>query len=436
MAKLWDKNDSGRNEELVRKVEAFTVGNDYLLDQQIIPYDVKASKVHARGLERIGILTEEESGQLQDALDEIYEQWERDSFTIKREDEDGHTAIENFLTRKLGSVGKKIHAGRSRNDQVVTALRLFERDRLERIWEQARELAGAFLEFAEVHRNLPMPGYTHTQRAMLSSVGLWAGSYAEKIIMSLEYLPGLYRNVNRCPLGTAAGFGVNLDLPRAFVADELGFDGPVIGSMTAQQTRGRLEAELLSGLMPLSETTAQFANDLVWYTTKEFDFFEVADELCTGSSIMPQKKNLDTAEIMRGRHAELEGQLTQLKHITRNLTSGYHRDLQLTKEPILKGLTSLEETLEMATLLIRHIVPKPDQLRSACTPEIFAVDRANDQVKEGATFRDAYRNVADQLDRLQEVDPDENLQSKTHLGAPGNPGIREIRKRLEQLTLK
>ncbi len=435
MAKLWDKKDDHRDPELAKKAEEFTVGNDYELDQYLIPHDVRASKVHARGLKRIGILSEDELGELVQALDQINELWEDDKFEIKREDEDGHTAIENYLIGEVGETGKKIHTGRSRNDQVLTALRLYERDQLELIWNRAMKVARGFLDFAETHEYSPMPGYTHTQRAMLSSVGLWASSFAERIAMSLEYLPGIYRNVNRCPLGTAAGYGVSFELPREFISDELGFDGPIISSMTAQHTRGRLEAELLSGLLPLSESLSQFAGDLVWYTSREFDFFEVAAELCTGSSIMPQKKNVDTAEILRARHAELEGALSQLKNVTRNLTSGYHRDLQLTKEPVIKGLNALKDMLEMGHLLIRNISPKEGNLRAACTPELFAADAVNEKVKQGKSFRDAYREVAGNLDELKAVDPVENLRSKTHLGAPGNPGCKQIRDRLQQLEL-
>ena len=435
MGKLWKKSDSNGNKELSKKVEAFTVGKDYILDQELIPYDVQASKVHAEALERIGILEGNEFEQLVNTLEEIRQLWEKAEFEISVEDEDGHTAIENYLVKQLGELGKKIHTGRSRNDQVLTALRLYERDRIEHIWKLAHDLARSFLNFAEEYSDIPMPGYTHTQRAMLSSVGLWAAAIGERLVMALEYVPPIYRNVNWCPLGTAAGYGVNFELPREFVADRLGFEGPIIGSMTAQHTRGRLEAEILSGLLPISDMLSQFSHDLIWYTSREFDFFEVADELCTGSSIMPQKKNLDSAEILRSRHAQLEGNITQLRQVTRNLTSGYHRDLQLTKEPVMKGLKNLEEMLEMGHLLITHITPKPDNLRKACTPEMFAADLANEKVKQGMPFREAYREIAENLDQLKDVDIDENLKSKKHLGATGDPGIDYIRERLFLLSL-
>lgn len=429
--KIWQKNNHNKKNNLTKLVEKFTVGKDYLLDQKLVPYDILASKAHAEGLEKIGILNKDEVNKLKNALDEILKLWEKGKFQITLENEDCHTAIENFLIEKCGDLGKKIHTGRSRNDQILVAVRLFTRENLNTIITQTKSLANSFLDFAKKYEFIPMPGYTHTQRAMLSSLGMWAGSFAEMLILNLETLKAAQKNVNQCPLGSAAGFGVNFDLPREFVAEKLGFDSPIIISVTAQNTRGKIEADVLSALVSLSATLAHFSNDLVLFTSSEFDFFDVDKALTTGSSIMPQKKNLDPAELIRAKYSQTLSYEFCLRDLTKNLISGYHRDLQISKEPLFGGLENTLDMLEMTQALIENIVPKESNLRKKCTPELFAADAANDLVKKGMSFRDAYKKVGNNLDNLKEVNLDKNLRSKKHLGATGNLGLEKLEVKLK-----
>ena len=438
MAKLWEKNGKAQNngnEKLRRKAEEFTVGNDYILDLDLIPYDIRASKVHAEGLVKAGVLSAGERDTLKRGLDELLHQWEMGEFTIEKSQEDGHTAIEQKLIAEVGEVGKMIHTARSRNDQVLVALRLYERERLDEISEMTVDLAQEFISFADEHKEVPLPGYTHTQRAMLASVGMWSASFAEMLIQDLELLKAAYKNVNRCPLGTAAGFGVNFELPRDYVSQRLGFDQPITVSMTAQSTRGKVEAQILAAITSISATLARFASDLLMFTSREFDFFALDDALCTGSSIMPQKRNLDTAEILRARHATLLGYEQQLKMVTHNLISGYHRDLQLTKEPVMKALVSIYEMLSISCSMVEGLEPNAERLNEACTSELFAADRANELVKQGMSFRDAYKEVGEKLEGLEKQNPQENLKGKNHLGATGNLGLERLKKQLNAFRL-
>lgn len=434
MAKLWQQA-TGKS-DLEQKVERFTVGDDYLLDQRLIPFDIEASKAHAKGLHKIGLLTAAELDELLHAMDEILTAWKEGSFEIRPEQEDGHTAIEAYLIDRLGETGKKIHTGRSRNDQVLAAMRLYEKDAIQRLAEEICATIGAFLDQAETYQYIPMPGYTHTQRAMLSSVGMWLAAIAEMLLLDLEAIRAAYCNVNLSPLGTAAGFGVNLDLPREWVAEELGFDGMITVSLTAQNTRGKIDLQLVQALEGSGATLAHFANDLIWYTSREFGFFEVDPALCTGSSIMPQKQNLDTAELIRARYATLCGCEQAIKMNAVKLTSGYHRDLQLIKKNVMTAFDEIRSMLDMSLLLVNHLRPKEARLKEACTKELFAADQANEWVKEGLPFREAYHKVKSSLDSLEAGDLSERLKEKTHTGTTGNLGIELLRNRLGAFSLK
>lgn len=433
MTQLW--NAGTDTTKLKDFTNQFTVGKDYIYDLETIPYDIQASKVHAEGLRAIGILTPEELHTLCQGLEEILKLWGKDEFTISVEQEDGHTAIEQYLTEHYGEVGKKIHTGRSRNDQVLVMQRLYTKAKLEIIFKLNKKLVQKFLDFSRAHEFIPMPGYTHTQRAMLMSVGMWSGSLAEMLMLHLETLKSTYKLVNKCPLGSAAGFGVSFDLPREENAQKLGFDGCLNVALTSQHSRGRIEATVVSALADLGATLAHFANDLVFFTSSEFDFFEIHPDLCTGSSIMPQKHNVDPGEIMRARHAEIVGAESTLRMMTTNLISGYHRDRQQTKEPLMKSIDNILAMLEMAEALITHIQPKEENLRAKCTAELFAADRANELVKDGMSFREAYQEVKTDLESLELEDLDKNLKSKTHLGAPGNLGLEILEKQLKTFTL-
>ncbi len=440
MSKLWESDDTTGEEkgrsELHRKVEGFTVGEDHLLDRRLLPYDVRASKVHAEALVSVGVLTDKECTRLQEELGEILSQWEAGEFEIRREQEDCHTAIEQHLAERLGELGRKIHAGRSRNDQVLTAMRLLEKDGLKQVVSSVKLLAEILLDRAERFAEVPMPGYSHTRKAMLSSVGLWLASLAEMLLMDLEAVRGAWRQADRCPLGTAAGFGTSFDLPREEVARKLGFSRPLVASLAAQNTRGRVDLQVVQALEAITSTLAHFAGDLLDYTASDRGFFEIDDAFCTGSSIMPQKRNLDTAELLRARHSELAGSAQAIRMNIVGLGSGYHRDLQLAKGHVMRSFDTALEMLEMAAMIVESLRPVEEKLRAACTPELFAADRANELVREGLSFREAYRRVKEGLEEQSGEDPADNLATKTHLGAPGNPGIKLLRGELREFRLE
>lgn len=425
MSKLWQQNDS--TDELSKAVNQFTVEDDFILDQHLVPYDIKASKAHASGLLKTGILSQSEVTKLHGALDKLLKKWKNDDFIIKQEQEDCHTAIEQFLVDELGKTGKKIHAGRSRNDQVLVAMRLFEKDQLSKLSQKVLSLTEVFIGKAEAHADIPMPGYTHTQKAMPSSVGMWLSAIAEMLLMDLENLKSAFSLVNRCPLGTAAGFGVNIDLPREEISEALGFAEPIVVSLTAQNTRGKIDLKLMEALETIGSTLGHFANDLILYTSQEFNFFTLNEALYTGSSIMPQKRNIDAAELIRARSGNLSGDVQAVKMITHKMYSGYHRDYQAVKKHVMQSLDELNGMIDMSWLMVDHLKPNREVLISACTPELFAADRANELVKQGMSFRDSYHQVKKEETQAGEVDPVENIKNKTHLGSTGNLGLERLK---------
>lgn len=445
--KIWQKQQpqEGR-EDVLKEVEAFTVGNDFVLDQQLVPYDVRASKVHARSLGDAGWLTEEEVQQLCGGLDEIMGLWEKDAFTISPEQEDGHTAIEAHLTEMLGETGKKIHIGRSRNDQVLTALRLYELDHLTEVHTTINDLVEALLNFARIHEGVPMPGYTHTRKAMLSGVSQWAAGYAELLLAQRDSSAGIRKLLSRNPMGTAAGFGTSLDLDRDAQAKALGFDTVLVSATSAQLSRGWMELQLLQHLSACTLLLGRMAGDIIRYSSSHYGYFELDAAVCTGSSIMPQKKNPDLAELIRGRNSVMSAQVAQLQGLIQNMESGYHRDLQLTKAPVLTGFATVLETLSAARLLITHCEVRPEQLEAACTPELFAAEYANLLVKkEGISFREAYKKAAGDISAIgkestkehigeirEQLNPAAMMRACQQLGAPGNPGIERLLKWLVQ----
>jgi len=433
MSKLWQQND--HTDKLSAVVNQFTVGDDYILDQRLVPYDIRASKAHASGLETAGILNEEEVTELYQALYNLLDKWKNDDFSITQQQEDCHTAIEQFLIDELGETGKKIRTGRSRNDQVLVAMRLFEKEALDQVSNKVLTLVDAFIKQADRNTDIPMPGYTHTQKAMPSSVGMWLGSMAEMLLMDWENLKAVFKLVNQCPLGTGAGFGGSVDLSRQQVSDALGFAEPITVSLTAQNTRGRIDLQLLNALETIGSTLAHFANDLVLYTSREFDFFTVDEALYTGSSIMPQKRNLDPAELIRARSANISGAVQSVKMISHKMTSGYHRDYQPVKKHAMQGLDEINAMIDMTRLLVDDLEPNREALISACSSELFAADRANELVKQGMPFRDAYHKVKKGESGINDIDPVQNIKSKTHLGSTGNLGLDRLKEKVEQFSL-
>lgn len=421
MSKIWQsKSDTS----LHPLVEQYTVGNDYILDMRLLPFDVEASLAHAQVLFKIKILTKTELAKLSAGLKEILKLHAAGKFIIKLEDEDCHTAIENYLIAKLGPLGKKIHTGRSRNDQVLVATRLYARKKLKQVAEEMIKLEKVFLNFAKKYQFIPMPGYTHTRRAMPSSVGHWATSYFEELTNDFQLLQSAYTLNDQNPLGAAAGFGVNLNLDRRLTTKLLKFKRTQVNSIYAVNSRGKTESYILAVCTQIMMTLGRLANEMIWFTTPEFNYFNLPWKFTTGSSIMPQKRNPDVFEIIRSNVNVIVALQTQVKDITKNLISGYNRDTQLTKEPLIKGLGITRRSLEIAALVMSGITPNKKVLMESLTPELFANHEANKLVMQGVPFRDAYKRVKENLDKLTVPDPVKAIKEVISLGGPGNLNLK------------
>ncbi len=420
MSKLWQKDYS-----LDSLMEEFTVGNDYILDQELVIADCLASIAHARGLHEIGILDDEELTVLTQGLAEIIGLRQQKAFPITLENEDCHTAIESYLTEHYGEVGKKIHTGRSRNDQVQTALRLWMREYALKLCNITGDLCEQLLSFAAEHAEVPMPGRTHMQIAMPSSVGLWAAAYAEELYDEAQHLMHLSWTLDQSPLGSAASYGVPLPLDRQFTAEQMGFTRVQNNVLYANNSRGKFEAMLLDGCEYIALTLSKLAQDLMLFTLPEFGYFSLPRELCTGSSIMPQKKNPDGLELARSRSALVSSASIRVKSIIRSLPSGYNRDFQDTKEPLLQGTKAIWQLVQIFSRMVGGLTVHKEALIAACTPELYATDIVLQQVAEGKNFRDTYKEVGLHLDQVAKLDPIATLSSRTSLGTTGNLGLDE-----------
>lgn len=394
MLKIWQKSAQKNNSDIAKAVERFTVGNDHQLDQEILPYDVVASKAHAQMLHKIGILSGEELGKLEAGLTEILGLWEKDQFEILMSDEDCHTAIEKYLTYKFGKIGEKIHTGRSRNDQVLTAMRLLQKKSLQRYSKQIQKLIQHFEDKIEKIGKIKMPGYTHMQRAMPTTVGTWLNSFQSSFEDNLILLKATQKIIDQNPLGSAAGFGENtLGLDRDFTSQRMDFAKTQKNPMYCAYSRGKFEKIILDNLGNYMLDFGKFANDLLLFTTKECQYFSLPDEFLTGSSIMPQKKNYDILELIRAKTSLFFGFQSQIQEIVKNLPSGYNRDFQLIKEPFLKALNVFAECVEMLDLVIFNLNANQKMLENACTEELYATDEAYKLVKKGISFREAYKKI-------------------------------------------
>ncbi len=390
--KLWDKGIS-----VDQQVIRFTVGDDFLLDLKLVKYDCIASIAHAKMLGKIGVLQNDEIEKLERALHEIVDLAEQDKFEISLEEEDCHTAIENYLTEKLGDLGKKIHTARSRNDQVVTALRLLYKDELQRCKGLANELKTSISDFAKKFGQIEFPGYTHTRKAMPSSVSLWAMAFVEALDDDGKILQAVVDLIDQSPLGTGAGYGVPLEIDRKFTADLLGFERVQKNPLYVQNSRGKFESAILFALNQIMYDLNKMASDLILFSLPDFGYFNLPDELCTGSSIMPQKKNPDVLELIRANYQVTVSYEFQVKQLSANLISGYHRDLQLTKKPMLQGFEITKSSLEMMKLVFRNLGVNEEACERAMTEEIYATEKVYQLVKKGIPFREAYRKIAKQL---------------------------------------
>tara|TARA_R110002049_G_scaffold308754_1_gene513894 strand:+ start:32155 stop:33429 length:1275 start_codon:yes stop_codon:yes gene_type:complete len=418
--KLWDKGIS-----IDKKIEQFTVGNDREIDSHIARYDVIASKAHAKMLQKIGILSAEELEQLLGGLNVLAAQIEDGTFVIDAQFEDVHSKIEYELTKSLGDVGKKIHTARSRNDQVLVALHLYYKENLGLIKEKTKMLFETLLSLADTYKDNVLPGYTHLQVAMPSSFGLWFSAYAELMIDDVYLLNAAIKTVDQNPLGSAAGYGSSFPIDREFTTKDMGFATLKYNVVAAQMGRGKNERTIAASLGGLSNTLSRFAMDVCLYMSQNFGFVSFPDELTTGSSIMPHKKNPDVFELIRGKCNKIQALQTEMILITNNLPSGYHRDFQLLKENMIAAFEELKDILDILNFSIQQIIVKDVDVHSDLYKYLFTVDNINTLVVEGQTFREAYQKIGGEVQDGTYV-PDTS-KKHTHAGSIHNLCLDKIR---------
>ncbi len=392
--KLWQIN----NNKLDSLVEAFTVGDDYILDQELLPYDIKASIAHAEMLFKIKILTEKELKIAKKALNEMLKKWGKGEFVIKKEQEDGHTAIEQYLIENYGVIGKKIHTGRSRNDQSLVMIRLFMKENLKEIQKQCSILIKTFDKKAKQNQKIEMPGYTHLQKAMPTTVGVWLESFKAGFEDAKLFLQTTLKIIDQNPLGSASGFGIkNFKIDQDFTTKKLGFRKSQKNPMYCGFSRGYFENIVLQTLSQSMIISSKFANDMLLFTTQEFNFFALPESFTTGSSIMPQKRNYDVFEVMRGNIHVFNSYQNEIQNIISSIGSGYQRDLQLTKKPFILGIELCLKTIKMLKEIVENLKINKENLQKSMTKDLFITNDVYDLVKQGKTFREAYIEVKKKL---------------------------------------
>ncbi len=424
--KLWQKAITSTLE-----VEKFTVGNDREMDMHIAEFDVLGSMAHATMLAKIGLLTQDEAESINRVLKEIYQSIQAKTFEVEPGVEDIHSQLEKTLVEKLGETGKKIHSGRSRNDQVLTAIKLCLRSNLAEIAQLTSLLFNQLQGLSEQHKAVLMPGYTHLQVAMPSSFGLWFGAYAESLTDDMELLLAAYKVANKNPLGSGAGYGTSFPLDRELTTQLLGFAQPNVNVVYAQMTRGKAEKVTATAIAGLGATLSRFAMDCCLYLSQNFNFISFPAELTTGSSIMPHKKNPDVFELIRGKCNKLQALPVELSLLQTNLPSGYHREMQLTKESILPALETIKSCLKMTTYMLENVSVNADLLKVEKYKYIFSVEAVNDLVLQGVPFRDAYKKVGTEIETGTFVF--EGQINHTHLGSIGNLGNELIKQQFEEV---
>ncbi|MBP1638373.1 MAG: argininosuccinate lyase [Bacteroidetes bacterium] len=411
--KLWEKST-----KVNEKIEKFTVGRDREMDLFLARYDVLGSMAHIRMLESVGLLEKQELSALLAELKDIYQLVENDEFTIEDDVEDVHSQVELLLTRKLGDTGKKIHSGRSRNDQVLLDLKLFTRAEIEKTVDAVSALFDVLMEQSENYKSILLPGYTHLQIAMPSSFGLWFAAYAESLADDLQLLLAAWKITNRNPLGSAAGYGSSFPLNRQMTTDLLGFDSMNYNVVYAQMGRGKMERIVSVALASVAATISKLAFDACMFTSQNFGFIKLADEFTTGSSIMPHKKNPDVFELTRAKCNKIQSVPQQITLITNNLPSGYFRDLQIIKEIFIPTFSELHDCLEMTAMMMERVEVKQNILDDPKYNFIFSVEEVNKLAAKGMPFRDAYKKVGLEIE-AGDFKPDKTL-IHTHEGSIGN----------------
>lgn len=424
--KLWEKSV-----EVNKEIDRFTVGKDRELDLFLAKYDVMGSMAHITMLESIGLLSKDELAKLLDEMRKIYRLAECGEFHIEDDVEDVHSQVELMLTRKLGDIGKKIHSGRSRNDQVLVDLKLFTRDRLMGVVEKVKKLFDELQKQSERHKGVLMPGYTHLQVAMPSSFGLWFGAYAESLTDDMLFLQAAYKMANRNPLGSAAGYGSSFPLNRTMTTKLLGFSSMNYNVVYAQMGRGKTERNVAGALAGVAGTLAKMAYDACLFNSQNFGFVRLPSECTTGSSIMPHKKNPDVFEVMRAKCNKLQGLPAQILLIMNNLPSGYFRDLQVIKELFVPAFDELEDCLDMATYIVERMEVNEHILDDPKYDAMFSVEEVNRRVLEGTPFRDAYKQVGLEIE-AGKFTPNKDIHH-THEGSIGNLCTKEVSALMQQI---
>ncbi|AIM35728.1 argininosuccinate lyase [Sphingobacterium sp. ML3W] len=424
--KIWQKNI-----DVDSFVESFTVGNDRVMDLQLAAADVLGSLAHTRMLNSIDLMTDEDLAVVQQELKNIYQEISAGKFEIEDSVEDVHSQIEMLLTQRIGEAGKKIHSGRSRNDQVLVDLKLYFRTEIQNMVSNTEIFFNQLISLSEQYKGILIPGYTHLQIAMPSSFGLWFGAYAESLVDDLELMKAAWKVCNKNPLGSAAGYGSSFPLNRTMTTTLLGFDDLNYNVVYAQMGRGKTERILAQAMSSIAATLAKFSMDVTLYINQNFGFISFPAHLTTGSSIMPHKKNPDVFELIRSRCNKIQALPNEIALMTTNLPSGYHRDLQLLKENLFPAFKSLNDCLEIATFMLENISVKKDVLDDPKYDYLFSVEVVNNEVLKGVPFREAYKNIGIAID-AGEFQPSKEV-NHTHEGSIGNLGNDQIQRMFEEV---
>lgn len=430
--KLWSKESTSTS----ALIEAFTVGRDKEFDIVLAEYDVLGSLAHTQMLEGAGLLTREERLLIHAALNKILAEIRAGQFVIEKDIEDVHSQVEWLLTQRIGDAGKKIHSGRSRNDQVAVDIKLYLRAQVLALKDEVKSLFDLLISLSDRYKDKLLPGYTHLQIAMPSSFGLWFGAYAESLVDDLELLAAAYHVANKNPLGSGAGYGSSFPLNREKTTRLLGFATLNHNSVYAQMSRGKTEKIVAMGLASVAATLSKLAMDCCLYINQNFGFISFPPELTTGSSIMPHKKNPDVFELIRAKCNRIQSTPNELTLLINNLPSGYHRDLQLTKEILFPAITEGKACLQMAGLMLSHIEIKDNILEDEKYKYLFSVEAVNELVNQGVPFRDAYKQVGNQIDKGEFHFDHKQKLHHTHEGSIGNLSNDKIGAEMEKVLQK